>query len=54
MVMLGSELTGCLPFNKILLHGIVCDAHGRKMSKSLGNVISPEDVISGITLKVRL
>ncbi|GLV42715.1 Valyl-tRNA synthetase [Carabus blaptoides fortunei] len=51
MVMLGSELTGCLPFNKILLHGVVCDANGRKMSKSLGNVISPEDVISGITLK---
>nr|XP_022920244.1 valine--tRNA ligase [Onthophagus taurus] len=51
MVMLGTQLTGQLPFSKILLHGIVCDAHGRKMSKSLGNVISPEDVIHGSTLK---
>lgn len=31
---------------------MVCDAHGRKMSKSLGNVINPEDVISGISLEV--
>lgn len=53
MVMLGKELTGQLPFPKILLHGIVCDAHGRKMSKSLGNVVAPEDVIQGITLEVQ-
>lgn len=52
MVMLGSELTGRLPFDKILLHGIICDANGRKMSKSLGNVINPEDVIAGISLQV--
>uniref|UniRef100_A0A1B6ERU2 valine--tRNA ligase n=1 Tax=Cuerna arida TaxID=1464854 RepID=A0A1B6ERU2_9HEMI len=51
MVMLGEELTGKLPFKKISLHGIICDAQGRKMSKSLGNVINPEDVICGITLK---
>ncbi|KAG8231499.1 hypothetical protein J437_LFUL007666 [Ladona fulva] len=51
MVMLGYELTGKLPFQKILLNGIICDAEGRKMSKSLGNVISPEDVIKGATLK---
>ncbi|CAH1155569.1 unnamed protein product [Phaedon cochleariae] len=51
MVMLGTQLTGKLPFNEILLHGIVCDAHGRKMSKSLGNVIAPEDVIRGVTLQ---
>lgn len=54
MVMLGKELTGQLPFSKIFLHGIICDAHGRKMSKSLGNVIAPEDVIQGTTLKVSL
>lgn len=34
------------------LHAIVRDAHGRKMSKSLGNVIDPLDVIKGITLEV--
>ncbi|XP_050301652.1 valine--tRNA ligase-like isoform X2 [Anthonomus grandis grandis] len=51
MVMLGSHLTGQLPFKKILLHGIICDSHGRKMSKSLGNVVAPEDVIKGTTLE---
>ncbi|PSN47049.1 hypothetical protein C0J52_09365 [Blattella germanica] len=51
MVMMGTQLTGQLPFKKILLHGIICDAHGRKMSKSLGNVVLPEDIITGITLQ---
>lgn len=50
MVMLSYELTGKRPFDKILLHGIVRDAHGRKMSKSLGNVIDPLYVIEGINL----
>ncbi|KAJ8866183.1 hypothetical protein PR048_033707 [Dryococelus australis] len=49
MVMLGLQLTCRVPFERILLHGILCDAHGRKMSKSLGNVVSPEDVIFGIS-----
>jgi valyl-tRNA synthetase len=50
MVMMGIHLTGQLPFHTIFLHSIVRDAHGRKMSKSLGNVIDPLDVIEGITL----
>ena len=37
---------GSLPFNKILTHGFVVDGQGRKMSKSLGNVITPQEVIN--------
>ncbi|XP_077317271.1 valine--tRNA ligase isoform X2 [Lithobates pipiens] len=51
MVMLGLTLTEKLPFKEVYLHAIVRDAHGRKMSKSLGNVIDPLDVIKGITLE---
>ncbi|XP_077299898.1 valine--tRNA ligase-like [Arctopsyche grandis] len=50
MIMLGTKLTGTLPFSKVLLHGIICDANGAKMSKSKGNVIEPQDVINGISL----
>ncbi|TNN23116.1 Valine--tRNA ligase, mitochondrial [Liparis tanakae] len=52
MVMLGTELTGQLPFRQVLLHSMVRDGHGRKMSKSLGNVIDPLDVIHGVSLEV--
>jgi len=51
MVMMSIGLTGKLPFHTVYLHAMVRDAHGRKMSKSLGNVIDPIDVIEGITLK---
>ncbi|KAL5291043.1 hypothetical protein ACFFRR_010452 [Megaselia abdita] len=51
MVMLSQKLTGKIPFRSILLNGIVCDAHGRKMSKSLGNVVLPKQVIDGISLE---
>lgn len=51
MVMTSLHLTGQLPFKKVFLHAIVRDAHGRKMSKSLGNVIDPLDVIGGINLE---
>ena len=50
MVMLSMELTGQVPFKEVLLHGIICDAYGRKMSKSLGNVIAPDQIIHGSTL----
>lgn len=50
MIMLGVYLTGELPFKEVFCHAMVRDAHGRKMSKSLGNVIDPIDVIQGISL----
>lgn len=51
MVMLSMELTGKVPFKEVLLHGIICDSYGRKMSKSLGNVLSPDHVIYGASLE---
>ncbi|XP_053689629.1 valine--tRNA ligase [Sabethes cyaneus] len=51
MVFFGQTLLDKLPFKEIFLHPMVRDAHGRKMSKSLGNVIDPIDVITGISLE---
>ncbi|CAG8640710.1 2231_t:CDS:10, partial [Paraglomus occultum] len=50
MTMLCTYFAGKPPFKNILLHAMVRDVQGRKMSKSLGNVIDPLDVIDGITL----
>ncbi|EZG67636.1 valyl-tRNA synthetase [Gregarina niphandrodes] len=51
MVMLSLELMNQLPFSTVFLHPMVRDSHGKKMSKSTGNVVDPVDVIHGITLK---
>ena len=51
MVMLSLKLIGVVPFSEIFCHGLIRDSDGRKMSKSLGNVIDPLDVISGIDLE---
>lgn len=40
-----------LPFHTVFLHPIVRDAQGRKMSKSLGNVIDPLEVINGVSIE---
>ena len=49
--MMGLLLCGKLPFKHVFLHPIVRDAFGRKMSKSLGNVIDPLEIIEGCSLE---
>lgn len=44
MVLMAEYALGEVPFEKVYLHGLVRDEHGRKMSKSLGNIIDPLDV----------
>ncbi|KAF7732289.1 hypothetical protein EC973_005184 [Apophysomyces ossiformis] len=50
MAMLANHFSKAAPFNDIFLHAMVRDAQGRKMSKSLGNVIDPLHVIEGVSL----
>lgn len=45
MIYSGLEYTGKKPFDNVLIHGIVRDSQGRKMSKSLGNGIDPIEII---------
>ncbi len=46
MIMMGLYVTGEVPFKEVYLHGLVLDEHGKKMSKSKGNVINPIDLVS--------
>lgn len=46
MIMMGVYVTGEVPFKEVYLHGLVLDAHGKKMSKSKGNVINPIDLVT--------
>ena len=45
MIFQSLEFTGCRPFQNVLIHGLIRDEQGRKMSKSLGNGIDPMDVV---------
>jgi valyl-tRNA synthetase len=45
MMMAGNELTGSMPFHDVIIHSIVLAPDGRRMSKSLGTGIEPDEVI---------
>ncbi|MCP4601429.1 MAG: valine--tRNA ligase [Proteobacteria bacterium] len=51
MMTMGLTLMDNIPFDRVLLHPMIRDQDGNKMSKSRGNVIDPMDVIEGISLE---
>ena len=54
MTLMSLELCDQVPFKKVLLHGLLRDAQGRKMSKSLGNAIDPMHVVNGASIETLL
>jgi valyl-tRNA synthetase len=48
MIMMGLRFTGQPPFSQVFLNGLVRDEQGRKMSKTIGNVIDPLDVVNEV------
>ncbi|KER23231.1 hypothetical protein T265_08843 [Opisthorchis viverrini] len=45
-LLLSVALQNCAPYKTLVVHGMTADSEGRKMSKSLGNVVSPEDLLN--------
>lgn len=45
-LIIGTATNGSTPYREVLSHGYVCDSKGEKMSKSIGNVVNPMDIIN--------